>query len=104
MRSALARLSSWYLAQCDGDWEHDSGVHIDTLDNPGWMVDINLVGTPMEAVPFHTHEDRYEDKTLWLCCWRDTTHFHARCGPERLEEALLEFLSWAAPESDGHGS
>jgi hypothetical protein len=30
MQSPLNRLSLWYAARCDGDWEHDSGVKIDT--------------------------------------------------------------------------
>jgi hypothetical protein len=95
MTSTLSRLSGWYLAQCDGDWEHDSGVKIDTLDNPGWRVEINLEGTPLEGVAFETREDQYDDKTHWLKCWRDATHFHAACGPGRLEDALLAFLAWA---------
>ncbi len=36
--AALSRLQRWYSAQCDGDWEHGLGVRIETLDNPGWMV------------------------------------------------------------------
>jgi len=95
MTNTLSRLSAWYLAQCDGDWEHDSGVKIDTLDNPGWRVEINLEGTPLEGVAFETREDQYDDKTHWLRCWRDATHFHAACGPGRLEDALLAFLAWA---------
>ncbi|MFE2849501.1 Imm53 family immunity protein, partial [Streptomyces scopuliridis] len=29
-------LQNWYTQQCDGDWEHEWGVKIATLDNPGW--------------------------------------------------------------------
>jgi Immunity protein 53 len=35
------RLQVWYLAQCDGDWEHRHGVTIGTLDNPGWSLRID---------------------------------------------------------------
>ena len=41
----LRWLEEWYLSQCDGQWEHAYGVKIDTLDNPGWAVSIDLVGT-----------------------------------------------------------
>lgn len=96
MTTTLSRLSSWYLAQCDGDWEHDNGVTINNIDNPGWIVQINLLGTPLEGIAFETYENKYQDETLWLRCWRDATHFHAACGPTRLEDALQLFLSWAA--------
>jgi len=26
-------LLNWFRNHCDGDWEHGSGVHIETLDN-----------------------------------------------------------------------
>lgn len=28
----LIWLQSWYLSNCDGEWEHGYGVAIDTLD------------------------------------------------------------------------
>jgi len=31
-------IQSWYRDQVNGEWEHTSGVTIETLDNPGWMV------------------------------------------------------------------
>ncbi len=31
----LTWVQRWYLDQCDGEWEHEWGVKIDTLDNPG---------------------------------------------------------------------
>lgn len=31
----LARLSAWYAAQCDGEWEHGFGIDIATLDLRG---------------------------------------------------------------------
>ncbi len=34
----LAWLVSWYIEQCDGEWEHAYGLSLDTLDNPGWVV------------------------------------------------------------------
>jgi hypothetical protein len=38
-------LQNWYLAKCDGDWEHEFGISIETLDNSGWMVTIDLSNT-----------------------------------------------------------
>jgi len=41
----LSELQKWYEAECDGNWEHHYGVKIDTLDNPGWLVTIDLTDT-----------------------------------------------------------
>ena len=48
----LERLQFWVANQCDGDWEHGTGVRIETLDNPGWMVTIDLSATPLADVGF----------------------------------------------------
>ena len=49
-QGTLGRLQAWYRAQCDGDWEHSYGVKIETLDNPGWLVTIDLTDTPWERL------------------------------------------------------
>lgn len=41
----LEWLENWYATQCDGDWEHSYGIRIETLDNPGWLVEIDLIDT-----------------------------------------------------------
>ena len=35
------------MSKCDGEWEHESGVSISTLDNPGWILTVNLMGTDL---------------------------------------------------------
>jgi hypothetical protein len=60
----LQELQNWYQSHCDGDWEHSNGVRIGNLDNPGWSVMIDLVGTElaervfseMAALPRHQPE------------------------------------------------
>jgi Immunity protein 53 len=42
MLSTRELLEKWYRARCNGDWEHQWGVEIGTLDNPGWRVHIDL--------------------------------------------------------------
>ncbi|WP_316834546.1 immunity 53 family protein [Pedobacter nutrimenti] len=42
-------LSNWYKSNCDGDWEHQYGVKIDTLDNPGWSFEADLIDTAHEG-------------------------------------------------------
>lgn len=43
--NVLQEIQSWYISNCNGDWEHSFGVSIDTLDNPGWSVRIDLADT-----------------------------------------------------------
>ena len=38
----LKWLEEWYHSNCDGDWEHQYGIKINSLDNPGWEVVIDL--------------------------------------------------------------
>lgn len=44
--STLERLADWYLRHCDGDWEHGFGFKIETIDNPGIALKVNLEGAP----------------------------------------------------------
>lgn len=95
MDSTLSRLQSWFRSQCDGEWEHDCGIELSTLDNPGWRLQVNLANTSLQNFSFAAHQDRDDDATEWLRAWRDATTFHAACGPTRLEDAIRLFLDWA---------
>ena len=48
MNESLKFLQEWYASNCDGDWEHSFGIKIETLDNPGWVVTVDLEGTKSE--------------------------------------------------------
>ena len=93
---ALKELQSWFLTQCDDDWEHRNGVEIKTLDNPGWAVSIDLDGTEAETRSFELVEDSNVDEIDWLTYWREGSTFQGRCGPSRLGDVLRIFLKWAA--------
>lgn len=58
-------LQEWYTNNCDGEWEHDYGVQIKTLDNPGWLVTIDLYGTELEGleIPYSLNEISDE---IWI--------------------------------------
>ncbi len=38
---AIERLVRWYAERCDGEWEHHHGVKVESLDNPGWRLEID---------------------------------------------------------------
>ncbi|NGX42844.1 MAG: hypothetical protein K940chlam7_01132 [Chlamydiae bacterium] len=45
-------LMQWFKSQCDGDWEHEYGITLGTLDNPGWRLSISLGQTPLDKQVF----------------------------------------------------
>src|SRR5262245_43882128 len=99
MPSTLERLASWHGLQCDGDWEHSYGIRIETLDNPGWSVKIDLTGTDLEEAPFEEYKEDFDHVARWLTCRKDGSAFCIACGPSRLEDALQVFLAWAEPRA-----
>ncbi|MFF4649688.1 immunity 53 family protein [Streptomyces sp. NPDC001380] len=88
------RLQGWCLSHCDGQWEHEWGVRIDTLDNPGRTVSVGLRGTPLEGRAHLRREiDRSDGDRVEA--WSARGAFHAACGPRNLTEALTLFRTWA---------
>jgi hypothetical protein len=89
----LRDLQSWYHAQCDEDWEHDYGITITSMDNPGWCVQIDLALTWLEQRPFPPLLQEGDDH--WFECFVRDKQFLAYCGPNDLSEVLQIFLDWA---------
>ena len=92
--AALSRLQRWYSAQCDGDWEHGLGVRIETLDNPGWMVKIHLIGTPLETAEF-PEVRKIDDEREWVDCRVAGGEFRGAGGPHMLGAIIEIFVRWA---------
>ncbi len=102
--STLARLQSWYADQCNGEWEHSSGISIESVDNPGWWVKINLLGTPLQGHSFievseGVDAQRFAISARWLSCHIAEGTWHGAGDETQLERILTTFLSWV--ESDG---
>ena len=100
MNSTMNRVQNWYLSNCDGDWEHEFGISIDSLDNPGWWVKIDLRGTGLEHARFSELSygvagEAGIDGNEWLVCKVVDGRFDGAGGPTKLEEILLVFLDWA---------
>ncbi|WP_264484699.1 immunity 53 family protein [Streptomyces longhuiensis] len=67
---------------------------IETLDNPGWSVKIDLAETdladreyPRQQVMRSAHD--------WVMAWTSEKAFHAACGPGQLTEDLTLFSAGA---------
>lgn len=95
MSSSIHRLEAWYASQCDGDWEHRLGVNIDTLDNPGWHVRIDLADTELASKNFERVEIERSARD-WVVCYREGSIFHGVGGAKNLDDILETFLEWIA--------
>jgi immunity protein 53 of polymorphic toxin system len=92
----LKRLQHWYGAHCDGSWEHRYGVSIDTLDNPGWSLVVDLTDTELADRVFdEVRVERGGDG--WYRCKVFDRVFEGSCGPMGLNELIGVFLNWADP-------
>lgn len=94
MNDAIEWLQDWYLSNCNGDWEHSYGVSIATLDNPGWMLKIELTETSLEERDFTKIEIRRSDQD-WIECKKEGDVFLGGCGPKNLIEMIQIFRDWA---------
>ena len=95
---ALSKLESWYVDQCDGHWEHTYGVKIETLDNPGWNLTIDLAGTELEGKSFARQSfgmDNNEGDNRWLFCEVSGDKFSGGAGPRQLNELIDVFVQWS---------
>jgi hypothetical protein len=96
---SVSILERWYASQCNGNWEHSYGVHIDTLDNPGWSIKIDLRDTrKQDYVLERKRIERTEND--WIQYWIDKQQFRIACGPLNFSEATEIFVRWFDSESD----
>lgn len=85
-------LEDWFSAQCDEDWEHSFGISIETIDNPGWSVEIGLIDTAWAniSLPFSRAERSDSD---WIQIEVREGKFIGSGGVRNLNEILRKFLS-----------
>jgi hypothetical protein len=94
--SPFTWLYQWYESHCDDLWEHAYGIKIETLDNPGWSVEIDLRGTRMETVAFSLVEHNIEDDVDWWYCQVEDKVFKGGGGIRSLEPMLDVFKNWVS--------
>ncbi|MFF5225560.1 immunity 53 family protein [Dactylosporangium sp. NPDC000521] len=97
---ALTWLQGWYVTQCDGDWEHEYGVSIETLDNPGWSLRVDLQATAMDGLAFPKQEVHRSEHD-WFIARLTGNRFEAFCGPLNLSEAIHQFRLWVTAANRG---
>jgi hypothetical protein len=92
----IEQLQNWYIIHCNGDWEHDFGIKLDTLDNPGWSLMINLSITPLEGTKFQFTEEKSDHD--WYEIWTNGELFKAQGDFTKLEFLISYFLDEFVPK------
>lgn len=90
----LEWIQEWMFQNCDGVWEHAQNFTIKPIDNPGWSVTVNLVGTNLENKLFPI-VDIENSEIDWLYCTIKNKQFQGDGGVENLIEILEIFRNWA---------
>ena len=86
-------LQNWYDSHCDQDWEHTYGIEIKTLDNPGWVVIIDIAETELEDYEFTEVTIERSDQD-WINCVLKNNKFQGVGGSLNLLEILDIFREW----------
>lgn len=95
----LSNLAAWYESYCDGDWEHAQRIKIQTIDNPGFFVEINLIGTELEKIDYAATE--LENGSDWIDAYKsEDIKWVAACSPNMLNKVISLFLEWALFHGD----
>jgi hypothetical protein len=90
---SLSELQQWYTSNCDGDWEHQYGIEIGTLDNPGWRLEVDLTETVLATCSFPGVEVT-NNPTDWYRCGVESRVFKGLGGPENLPDMIRVFVEW----------
>lgn len=93
--STLTRLQNWYLINCNGDWEHSYGISINTVDNPGFTIRVDLFDTCLQ----HLHYNKQIDNGTfdWFFIKVADKVLEASGDPTKLTTILTIFLDEIIP-------
>ncbi|MBP5233313.1 MAG: immunity 53 family protein [Planctomycetes bacterium] len=94
-------LQNWYCSNCDGGWEHSYGIKIQTLDNPGWHVEIDLMETRVADKPF-AEVAKDESDADWIICRVQNGKFDGAGDPSKLSAIITIFKNWVQSPSLPH--
>ena len=90
----LEKIQSWYKDNCNGDWEHQYGVIIETIDNPGWQLMVDLENTNLKEAEFKSLTIE-RSASNWITCRVIDSKFEGFCGSQNLTEMLEVFVNWS---------
>ena len=91
-------LTNWFKSNCNDDWEHIYQIKIETLDNPGWHITIDLMDTDLEGKNFQQVFLHNNEKD-WMICRVEKNIFHGDGDLDKLEKILEIFKNWQEENS-----
>lgn len=104
----LGWLERLYQEQCDDEWEQDHGFVIQTLDNPGWLVEAELRTIRPEAMATDrvlavvgeppSEENGNVGGTIWMTCEIRSGKFVGAGDPTQLRTILTQLRSLVEAE------
>jgi len=98
---AIQKIQDWFISQCDGKWEHQKGISIESCDNPGWSVKIDIRDTQLQDRVFivisrNIASDGHPVGPDWIHCHIENLIWNGAGDASKLEEILEAFCEWAA--------
>lgn len=86
----LSWIQDWYKEHCNESWEHSYGLTIESIDNPGWQVKIDLSETELEGVVIEYELIENSDSD-WYGLKIENNIYLAAGDPGKLEFLLEKF-------------
>jgi Immunity protein 53 len=89
-------ITAWYQRHCNGCWEHQQGVRLETLDNPGWLLTLDLIHTDLQGrtMPEVREGIAPEDHPVsprWIHCSVTDNQFRGACDPTQVARLFQIF-------------
>ncbi|WP_445453148.1 immunity 53 family protein [Flavobacterium sp. 25HG05S-40] len=83
-------LQNWFQNQCDSEWEHNHSIRIETIDNPGWNIEIDLLNTHLakSTIKWELFES---SETNWLGYKIENGCFFASGDSQKLDFLISIF-------------
>lgn len=90
MNEIVNWISTWFSSHCDGDWEHENIIKIETLSNPGWTITIDVNYTELDEIDIKLEKYRASDDD-WYSFEIKKNTFRAGGDPSKLYFLLNKF-------------
>lgn len=86
----------WYQSHCDDSWEDQYGVRLETLDNPGWLLTVDLIhtdlqGRTMTEVREGIAPEEHPVSPRWIHCFVRENQFRGACDPAQVARLFQTF-------------
>jgi hypothetical protein len=87
---SIERMEEWFANQLNGDWEHQGDISITTLDNPGWLIEVDLDTVVGEVYREISSFNEQESELDYVTFYYDEIENSVRviCGVGNLSHAL----------------